>query len=68
MRGLFANRWLVVIACILGLLASSGPIMIFSFGVFLIPVTQDLGISRGTLSSALGPAGVLISSSYADSS
>jgi MFS family permease len=61
MRGLFANRWLVVIACILGLLASSGPIMIFSFGVFLIPVTQDLGISRGTLSSALAPAGVLIS-------
>src|SRR5262249_948804 len=60
MGGLFANRWLVVCTSILGSRASSGPIMIFSFGVFLIPVTQDLGVSRGTLSSALGPAGLLI--------
>jgi len=30
--------------------------MIFSFGVFLKPVTEDLGISRGELSTALGSA------------
>jgi MFS family permease len=59
MGGLFANRWLVVIASILGLIVGTGPILIFSFGVFLVPVSQDLGISRGVLSSALGPAGIL---------
>ena len=59
MGGLFANRWLVVVASVLGLLVGTGPILIFSFGVFLVPVTQDLGISRGELSAALGPAGLL---------
>lgn len=31
-----------------------GPITIFTFGVFLKPVTEDLGINRGTFSSAIG--------------
>ena len=31
-----------------------GPITLFTFSVFLKPVTEDLGIDRGTFSSALG--------------
>ena len=32
----------------------AGAVMVFTFGVFLKPVTEDLGVSRGDLSSALG--------------
>jgi MFS family permease len=53
MGGLFANRWLVVLASVCGLLVGAGPILIFSSGVFLKPVSAELGITRGDLSSAL---------------
>ena len=56
MGGMFANRWWIVFASACGLLVGTGSIMIFSFGVFLKPVTEDLGISRGDLSTALGSA------------
>jgi MFS family permease len=59
MGGLFANRWLVVIASLLGLLVGSGPILIFSSGVFLRPVTAELGITRGDLT-----AGVLLATFF----
>ncbi len=52
--GFFANRWWIVAACACGLLVGAGAILIFTFGVFLKPVTEDLGISRGALSSGLG--------------
>lgn len=54
MGGIFANRWWIVFACACGLLVGAGSILIFTFGVFLKPVTADLGISRGDLSTALG--------------
>jgi MFS family permease len=54
MGGVFANRWWVVFASACGLLVGAGSILIFSFGVFLKPVTEDLGISRGDLSVGLG--------------
>jgi MFS family permease len=53
MRGMFANRWWVVVATVLGLIVGAGPINVFCFGVFLKPITADLGIGRGLLSSAL---------------
>ena len=53
MGGLFANRWLVVAASMCGLLVGSGPILIFSTSVFLKPVSAELGITRGDLSSAV---------------
>ena len=56
MGGMFANRWWIVFASACGLLVGTGSIMIFSFGVFLKPVTEDLGITRGDLSTALGSA------------
>src|SRR5579862_4120202 len=54
MGGFFANRWWIVFASACGLLVGAGSILIFSFGVFLKPVTEDLGITRGDLSGALG--------------
>jgi len=53
MRGSFANRWWVVAATVMGLIVGAGPIAVFSFGVFLKPITAELGIGRGLLSSAL---------------
>src|SRR5262245_21720257 len=38
----------------LRLLVGAGAILIFTFGVFLKPVTEDLGVTRGELSGALG--------------
>jgi len=46
---IFANRWWVVVASACGLLVGAGAINIFAFGVFLKPVTADLGIARGAL-------------------
>jgi MFS family permease len=51
---MFASRWWIVFACACGLVAGAGSVVIFTFGVFLKPVTEDLGISRGDLSTALG--------------
>ena len=42
----FGNRWWVVFASVCGLLVGSGSINIFAFGVFLKPVTEELGIGR----------------------
>lgn len=53
MRGMFANRWWVVVATVLGLIVGAGPINVFTFGVFLKPITADLGVGRGLFSSAL---------------
>jgi len=47
----FGNRWWVVAASVCGLLVGTGPINTFAFGVFLKPVTQELGIGRGVLGS-----------------
>jgi MFS family permease len=57
--GVFKSPWWVVFASICGLIVGSGAINIFAFGVFLKPVTEDLGISRGLLSSAVLVNGLL---------
>ena len=53
MAGIFASRWWIVFACACGLLVGAGAILIFTFGVFLKPITEDLGLSRGAFSAAL---------------
>ena len=53
MTGLFVNRWWVVFATVCGLVVGAGPINVFTFGVFLKPITEDLGLSRGAFSAAL---------------
>lgn len=57
--GVFRNRWWVVVASILGLIVGAGSINIFAFGVFLKPVSDDLGVSRGTLSAAVFLSSIL---------
>jgi MFS family permease len=49
---LFENRWWIVFAAFLGLIVSQGPVVAYSFSVFLKPVSEELGISRGTFSFA----------------
>ena len=53
MASLFHNRWWIVFATICGLVVGAGPINVFTFGVFLKPITEDLGLSRGAVSAAL---------------
>jgi MFS family permease len=47
------SRWWIVAAAVVGLVVGEGTINLFCFGVFLKPLRDELGLSRGTLSSAL---------------
>lgn len=51
---LFQNRWWVVFGAFLALIVNQGAITFYAFAIFLKPVSEDLGVSRGTLSSAVG--------------
>ena len=53
MHGIFANRWWIVFATVCGLIVGGGAINVFAFGVFLKPITAELGIGRAMFSSAL---------------
>ncbi len=50
--GIFRSRVVDGGGGALGLTANSGVIQSFSFAVFIVPITKDLGISRGELLSA----------------
>jgi MFS family permease len=52
-NALLRSRWWIVTAAVIGLVVGEGTINLFCFGVFLKPVSDELGLSRGTLSSAL---------------
>jgi len=56
----FKNPWWMVLASVLGLMVNTGVIGVFLFGVFIKPVTADLGITRGQLSYGL-PIGITLS-------
>lgn len=47
------SRWWIVFASVLGLLVGNGPVMQFTFGTLLPPVTREFGWSRGMVSSAM---------------
>ena len=57
--GLFQNRWWVVFATVCALVVGAGPINVFTFGVFLKPITENLGVGRGVFSSALTLHGLI---------
>ncbi len=59
MKELFKNPWWVVFGSVIGLLVGNGPVMQFTFGVFLKPISQDMGWDRGTISLALNAGLVL---------
>lgn len=47
------NPWWTVVGAVLGLMVGNGPIMQFTFGVLIKPVSAGLGMERGTASTAL---------------
>src|SRR5690242_16087555 len=48
---LFYGWWIVVI-CAVGLFLGPAPIVVFSFGVFLKPLSQEFHLGRGAVSLA----------------
>lgn len=44
--------WVVVVSAALGLFFSGAPIVVYSFGVFLKPLTQEFHVGRGAISLA----------------
>jgi MFS family permease len=50
------NRWWVVVACLVALTVNGGAVIIFTFAVFLKPISAELGWSRGALGGALALA------------
>jgi MFS family permease len=50
------NRWWVVVACLVALIVNGGAVVIFTFAVFLKPISAELGWSRGALGGALALA------------
>lgn len=49
----FKNPWWVVFGGVAGLIVCNGPVLAFTFGVFLKPIMADMGWQRGTASLAL---------------
>lgn len=49
----FKNPWWVVLAAVLGNLVGNGPLLQFSFGVFVKPLSQAFATDRATISSAV---------------
>jgi MFS family permease len=52
-RGIFANRWWIVGASLIGMIVGPGTAVIFVTNVFLVPVTTELGWTRGEFSAGL---------------
>ncbi len=53
------SGWRVVIGSTIALTVSNGPILLFTFGVFLQPVSQEFGWPRGAMSLGL-TAGLIL--------
>ena len=51
-KGIFANRWWLVVGALLGLVVNTGVIEVFTFSVFLKPISEDLGFQRQTIALA----------------
>ena len=54
------NRWWAVLASALALIAGQGAINVFAAGVFLKPVSQELGFGRGEISTAIAISNIMI--------
>jgi MFS family permease len=55
----FTNPWWVVVGAVTGLFVCNGPVLGFTFGVFLKPIMADTGWHRSTTSFALSFGGIL---------
>ncbi|HEY3920161.1 MAG TPA: MFS transporter [Stellaceae bacterium] len=52
-KGLLQNRWWIVGASLIGMIVGPGTAVIFVTNVFMVPVTTELGWTRGFFSSGL---------------
>jgi len=52
-RALLQNRWWIVGASLIGMIVGPGTAVIFTVNVFMVPVTTELGWTRGQFSSGL---------------
>src|SRR5258708_6967153 len=55
----FSNPWWVVVGAVSGLFVCNGPVLAYTFGVFLKPIMAEMGWQRGTASLALAVGEVL---------
>jgi MFS family permease len=55
-----ANPWWIVLGSTLALTVCHGPVVGFTFGVFLKPVSGEFGWNRGAMSAASGMASLMI--------
>jgi len=55
----FTSPWWVVVGAVTGLFVCNGPVLGFTFGVFLKPMMADTGWQRSTTSFALSFGGIL---------
>ena len=56
----FNPGWLVVLAAYFGVMVSFGSLLVFTFSVFLKPLTAAFGWSRETVSGAFGLAAITV--------
>jgi predicted MFS family arabinose efflux permease len=59
MRVRFRSPWWVAAGAVAGLFVCNGPVLGFTFGVFLKPIMASMGWDRGTASFALSFGGVV---------
>jgi MFS family permease len=53
-----ANRWWIVFGATLSMLVAQGPVIVFTLGVFIGPISDEFGWDRATISLAGGAAGL----------
>lgn len=53
------NKWLIVVACLSGLMVGSAAINTFGFSVLLKPLASQLGLSRGDISLGIAISNTL---------
>lgn len=57
----FKNPWWVVVGSVIGLLVCNGPVLGYTFGIFLKPIMADMHWDRGTASFAMAFGGLFSS-------
>lgn len=58
--GILRNRWWIPFAAALALVAGQGAINVFSAGVFMKPVGDELGFGRGEFSNAIFLSNIMV--------
>lgn len=53
--------WILVVVAFLAVSVSFGPVIVFTFGVFLLPISEEFGWSRGEISLAFSLAALTVS-------